>query len=112
MQLQQLTAISFLCLGLIGAPALLAQGPSEPMQEAEQAEIVTVNINTADAPTLAESLDGVGLARARSIVDWRNANGPFEDPYDLVQINGISERIVALNEQRIRVTDKGASSGD
>ncbi len=109
MRLQQLTAISFLCLGLIGAPDLLAQSPAEPMQEAE---LVTVNINTADAPTLAESLDGVGLARARSIVDWRNANGPFEDPYDLVQINGISERIVALNEQRIRVTDKGASSGD
>src|SRR4051812_6321731 len=36
-----------------------------------------VNINTADAPTLAQSLDGVGLAKAQAIIAWREANGAF-----------------------------------
>ncbi len=34
-----------------------------------------VNINKADAATIAKSLDGVGLAKAEAIVDWRDEHG-------------------------------------
>ena len=112
MRLQLLYAISIFCLSLFTMPDLIGQGAAEPQQESSQAQPMTVNINTADAPALAEALDGVGLARARSIIEWRDSNGPFEDAYDLVQVRGISERIVALNEKRIRVSDSSKPSTD
>ena len=34
-----------------------------------------VNINTADAKTLARELDGIGPAKAQAIVDYRQKNG-------------------------------------
>ena len=112
MKLQLLCAISILCLGLVIPPELIGQTTPETEQETAEAQQSTVNINIADAPALAEALDGVGLARARSIIEWRDANGPFEDAYDLVQVKGISERSVAMNEARIRVSEGGASPAD
>ncbi len=84
---------------------VLSQTAPESDASQTTSERIAVDINTADASSLAEVLDGVGLSRARSIVEWREANGPFEDPYDLVQVRGISERIVSLNESRILVVE-------
>ena len=90
-----------LAFGQSGISQTAADTPNQEPAEAGAA----VNINTADAGTLAEALDGVGRSRAQSIIDWREANGPFDDPYDLVQVRGISERIVSLNESKILVGD-------
>lgn len=64
-----------------------------------------VNINTADEATLAEVLDGVGLSKARAIVEYRKANGAFASPEDLATVKGIGDRIVEMNIDRIRVKD-------
>ena len=37
-----------------------------------------VNINTADATALAKALNGVGPAKAKAIVSYRDKNGPFK----------------------------------
>jgi competence protein ComEA len=65
----------------------------------------TVNVNSADAETLAAVLDGVGLVRAAAIVEYREANGLFQDPYDLANVKGIGDRTIELNEERIRLND-------
>ncbi|MGE7139002.1 ComEA family DNA-binding protein [Luteibacter sp. NPDC031894] len=62
-----------------------------------------VNINTADAATLAESLDGVGMAKAQAIVDWRDANGAFESADQLAQVKGIGASLVDRNRDAIQV---------
>ena len=49
-----------------------------------------ININTADAETLAARLPGVGTSLAQAIVDGR----PWADPGDLAQIGGISAAMV------------------
>ncbi len=64
-----------------------------------------VNINSADAPTLAERLVGIGLSRAEAIVAYRDAHGKFQDPYELVAVKGVGEATVAKNESRIRLRD-------
>lgn len=56
-----------------------------------------VDINTADAATLARELKGIGPARAEAIVAWREANGPFKSPDDLVLVQGIGERVLEDN---------------
>lgn len=64
-----------------------------------------VNINTADAPTIARELDGVGLARARAIVDWRRRNGEFATLEDLEKVKGIGTKILEMNQGNIRFAD-------
>ena len=65
----------------------------------------SVNVNAANAETLAAVLDGVGMARAEAIVAYREANGRFADLYDLSNVKGIGDRTIELNEERIRLND-------
>ena len=65
----------------------------------------SVNVNSADAETLAAVLDGVGQARAEAIVDYRQENGGFTDIYDLANVKGIGDRTIELNQERIRLKD-------
>lgn len=62
-----------------------------------------VDINTADAETLSAELDGVGLAKARAIVEYRKKYGPFKSADDLSLVKGIGDRTVEINRENIRV---------
>ena len=86
--------------GLVGVllAGLLAAG-------AAFAEPESVNVNTADAETIADVLQGVGMTRAQAIVEYRDEHGRFADAYDLANVKGIGDRTVELNEGRIRLTD-------
>ena len=64
-----------------------------------------VNVNTADAETIAAELQGVGLTKARAIVEYRETHGPFESPDDLSLVRGIGERTVEINRGDILVED-------
>lgn len=71
-----------------------------------------VNVNTADAETLASELDGVGITKARAIVAYRNANGPFTTVESLAEVTGIGERTVAQNRANIRLGDEAQRDDD
>lgn len=62
-----------------------------------------VNINTADAQTIADSLTGVGLVKAEAIVAHREASGPFQSAEDLLQVKGIGGKILEANRDLIQV---------
>ena len=62
-----------------------------------------VDINTADAETISAELKGVGLSKARAIVEYRKKHGPFKSPDDLSLVKGIGERTVEINRGNIRV---------
>ncbi|WP_315150940.1 ComEA family DNA-binding protein [Corynebacterium variabile] len=47
-----------------------------------------VDINTADLAGLT-TLSGVGEKTAQAIIDWREANGPFTAPEQLMEVKGI-----------------------
>ncbi len=65
------------------------------------AEEATVDVNTADAETIARVLDGVGLSKAEAIIRYREEHGRFSDPYDLTEVRGIGDATVEKNEDRI-----------
>jgi competence protein ComEA len=56
-----------------------------------------VDINTADASTLAAELNGIGAAKAAAIVAYRESNGPFKRLEDLIQVKGIGAKILEKN---------------
>ena len=62
-----------------------------------------VDINTADAETISAELKGVGLSKARAIVEYRKKHGPFKRPDDLSLVKGIGERTVEINRANILV---------
>ena len=53
-----------------------------------------VNVNTADAETIAKELNGIGLSKARAIVEYREKYGPFKNADELSLVKGIGERTV------------------
>ncbi len=63
-----------------------------------------VDINTANAETLSAELDGVGMSKAKAIVEYREKHGPFKNPEDLSLVKGLGDRTVELNRANIRVT--------
>ena len=65
------------------------------------AEPDTVDVNTADAATIADVLVGVGLRKAAAIVRYREEHGRFSDICDLTRVRGIGEATVTKNESRI-----------
>lgn len=62
-----------------------------------------VNINTADAETLAEAIDGVGVKKARDIVSYRLEHGPFETVDELAEVRGIGKQTVEGNRENLTV---------
>lgn len=50
-----------------------------------------VDVNSASAQQL-EAVKGIGPAKARAIVDYRNKNGPFKSLDDLRNVDGIGAK--------------------
>ena len=75
---------------LLAAPPLALAGP--------------VDVNTADAETISAELKGVGLVKAKAIVEYREKHGPFRSADDLSLVKGIGERTVELNRTDIKVS--------
>jgi competence protein ComEA len=62
-----------------------------------------VNLNTADAATLARDLEGIGESKARAIVEHRTRNGAFRSIDELALVKGIGPKTLELNRSRLRV---------
>ncbi|MCH1553493.1 MAG: helix-hairpin-helix domain-containing protein [Luminiphilus sp.] len=60
-----------------------------------------VNINLADQATLETSLEGVGPALARRIVEFREMYGPFESLDQFLEVKGVGPKIVETNQGKI-----------
>jgi len=63
-----------------------------------------VDINTADAETISAELNGIGLSKAKAIVEYRKKHGPFRSAEDLSLVKGIGERTVERNLSDIKVS--------
>jgi competence protein ComEA len=70
-----------------------------------------VDINTADAKTLAAELRGVGESTAQAIVAYRTANGPFKTVEDLRKVKGVGEKILEQNRSNLRLAP-GKTAGE
>lgn len=87
---------SLLCALIVGlVPGLVLAGP--------------VNINTADAETLAAELAGIGPALAAAIVTDRRDNGAYASAEALMRVRGIGERVIELNRENILLSDPPSS---
>lgn len=77
-------------------PATALVAPAAPSSGA------TININTANAETLA-TLPGIGAVIAQRVVDYRQQNGPFTSIEDITRVKGIGDAILAKVRNLITV---------
>ena len=68
-----------------------------------------MDINTADASTLARELNGIGPARAQAIVAYRNEHGPFRSVDDLALVKNIPQKVIDSNRELLQVGGKGTA---
>jgi len=92
--------VACLCL-TTGLPSWAEVETSDMVAASVAASVLTVNINEADAETLAAMLDGVGLQKAMAIVAYREEHGPFYLAEELTAVRGIGAGTVAKNTARI-----------
>lgn len=59
-----------------------------------------ININTASVEELVK-LNKVGKKYAQRIVEYRETNGPFKRPEDILKVKGIGSKIWESNKDRI-----------
>ena len=64
-----------------------------------------VNINTADAQKIADSLKMIGEKKAQSIIEYRVKNGQFKNVDDLKKVAGIGDKIIDKNKDDILFSD-------
>ena len=85
-----ISIITVLLLIFVWLPALWAGGSQK------------ININTATAEELM-SLKGIGVKKAKTIIEFRKNNGLFEQPEDLIKVPGIGPKTLEANKNRIAV---------
>jgi competence protein ComEA len=93
--------------------SIMSRNISSQLRRAVQALIVAlmpalawagpVDINTADAATIAKELQGIGLSRAQAIVAYREKNGAFRSVDELRKIKGIGQKVLERNRANIKV---------
>lgn len=80
---------------------LIASGTESNLQQTTSEQSVKVNINTAEVELLC-TLPGIGEARAQAIIDYREANGDFQNVEGIMQVPGIKQN--AYEKLRDKIT--------
>lgn len=62
-----------------------------------------IDINSADADTLAAVMDGIGVVKAREIVAYRQQIGKFQTVDQLMEVRGIGLATIEKNRHLIMV---------
>lgn len=90
-------------------PSVRATTPAQQRSTATQTDRTqtsnsnTVNINQADAATLAQVLVGIGDKKAQAIIDYRNTHGAFTTIEQLDNVKGIGAATIEKNRARVRL---------
>ncbi|KAB0490648.1 ComEA family DNA-binding protein [Pseudomonas vancouverensis] len=84
------------------APAVKAEAVNAAAT-VETSESGKVALNSADAVTLQRDLSGVGEAKAKAIVAYRETNGPFASVDELLEVKGIGKAILDKNREILEV---------
>ena len=86
------------------APSAKPEAPTPVTAQMTKIEQSTkVNLNAADAETLRRDLFGIGAAKAKAIIAYRDSNGPFTAVDELLEVKGIGKALLEKNRDRLAI---------
>lgn len=76
---------------------------AEPTASAPVAvtQTAAINLNSADVETLTRELKGIGETKAKAIVEYREAHGPFGSVDELLEVKGIGAATLEKNRANL-----------
>lgn len=89
-------------MALAPGPATSGSPPLLTLLAARAGPPGPVDLNTADEATL-DALPGIGPARARAILKYRQTNGPFRAMQDLARVPGLGPAALSRLRELVRV---------
>lgn len=92
----------------LGAAAVAAQDKPAPAPKSPASATAVVNLNTATAAQIA-TLPGIGEKAAQRIIEYRDKNGGFKKPEELMNVKGIGEKSFLKLKALVTVTDPKAA---
>ncbi|AYC33552.1 helix-hairpin-helix domain-containing protein [Pseudomonas cavernae] len=108
----RVSSLLFAVFASLSVAAVAAESPksqtSKPVasatQPAKEAAVEgKVNLNAADVETLQHELIGIGEVKAKAIVDYREANGPFASVDELLEVKGIGAATLEKNREKLSI---------
>ena len=102
----QIYLFILLLTGLVtiaGNTAFADEATDKSLSNAMLLKPLVVNINTASAEEMAESLKGIGIKTAQAIVTYRNDKGFFTSPASIMAVKGIGEFTFEVNKDAIMI---------
>lgn len=97
-------ALLVACVAMSLSTTVLAED-----ENAVSTETAILNINTADAASIAAQLSGIGAVRAQAIVDYRLKYGDFLHIDELQDVPGIGEVTFERIKSKLSVTSSVVS---
>jgi len=70
-------------------------------QSAAVASSLSIDLNAADADTLTRELKGIGATKAKAIIEYRDAHGPFASIDELLEVKGIGAATLEKNRDKL-----------
>ncbi|MBK5412001.1 helix-hairpin-helix domain-containing protein [Pseudomonas sp. TH34] len=96
--------LTSLSLATTAAPAPKPETPTPIAAQMTKVDQTTkVSLNSADAETLRRDLFGIGAAKAKAIIAYRETNGPFTAIDELLEVKGIGKALLEKNRDRLEV---------
>lgn len=96
--------LTTLSLTTTAAPSLKPEAPTPITAQLTKTEQpAKVSLNAADAETLRRDLFGIGAAKAKAIIAYRESNGPFTAVDELLEVKGIGKALLEKNRERLEI---------
>lgn len=96
--------LTTLSVATTAAPSIKPEAPTPITAQMIQVEqSAKVNLNAADAETLRRDLFGIGAAKAKAIIAYRESNGPFTAVDELLEVKGIGKALLEKNRDRLAI---------
>ncbi|KTC38999.1 competence protein ComEA [Pseudomonas sp. ABAC21] len=94
--------LSTLSVATHAAPSIKAEPPPPLAAQVTKADpVARVDLNAADAEILRRDLFGIGAAKAKAIIAYRESNGPFTAVDELLEVKGIGKALLEKNRDRL-----------
>ena len=73
--------------------------PNNEVTQIQQSALI--NINTATAEEISKALNGIGINKAKKIIEYREKLGPFVSVEQLKDVSGIGQATLDKNRDKI-----------